>query len=173
MSVIISTEAADFLLRMLPFIWTVGAVAHLLYLGVDRGWRVVAGADRLDREAMDARDRLAARNEAFAAAKRRADEAEKLVDRLTQRAKSAEREAVRLEERPPAFVHVLGDAKAGNQTFHASVVRVAAKSPGPPPSPVWRYVNLLDVHAPSLDAARAAADRSYSEKAGYLIVFRN
>lgn len=167
----ISTTAADFLLRMLPFIWTVGAVAHLLYLGVDRGWRVVAGADRLDRDATAARDRLAARNEALAAAKRHADETEKLVDRLTQRLKAAEREAARLEDRQPSFIHVLGDPADGGQVFHASVVRAAAKTPGPPPSPIWRYVNTLEIHAASRDAARAAAERAFPEKVGYLTVF--
>ena len=167
----ISTIAADFLLRMLPFIWSVGAVAHLLYLGVDRGWRVVAGAERLDRDAMAARDRLAARNETLAVAKHRADDAEKRVERLTQRIKAAEREAARLTGRPPSFIHVLGDPADAGHVFHASVVRAASKAAGPPPSPIWSYANTLEIHAASRDAARAAAERAFPEKVGYLIVF--
>lgn len=169
----ITTTAADFLLRMLPLIWSAGAVAHLLYLGVDRGWRVVAGAERLDRDAMSARDRLAARKEALAAAKHRADDAEKLMERLTQRIKAAEREAVRLEERPPSFIHVLGGSGDGGEIFYANVVRAASKTAGSPPSPIWRYANTLEIHAASRDAARAAAERAFPEKVGYLVVFKN
>lgn len=169
----ITSAAADGLLRVLPFLWSLGAITHLLYLGVDRGWRVVAGAERMDRDAVAARDRLAARNEALVAARRRADEAEKLVARLTQRIKAAERETVRLESRPPSFLHVLGEPCADNQVFHANVERSGASAQGQPSLPIWRYANKLEVHAPSRDAARAAADRVFPEKTGYLKVFQD
>lgn len=169
----ITTTAADGLLRALPILWSLGAITHLLFLGVERGWRVVAGAERLDQEAMAARDRLAARNDALVAARRRVDEAEALVARLTQRTKAAEREVARLESRPPSFVHVLGEPSPENQVFHANVVRSGASAQGRPSLPIWGYANKLVVHAPSRDAARAAADRVFPEKTGYLKVFQN
>lgn len=165
---------ANFLAQSLPFMVAAGAMAQLVRWGVNRGWGVVSGVERLERAAADVRERLAVCNETFTTAKRRADDIEKQLELTEQRIKALERDAKRLAAAPPCFVHVIGEPGADKQAFRANLTRdasgAAKRGDG---SPIWRYANYLTVYAPDRDSARAQAEHLFPEKMGYLKVFMN
>jgi hypothetical protein len=161
----------DTLLQLIAPAAIAGVAAHMALLGIKRGWRAVNGFEHLEEAAGDARERLTAQNEAFVTARRAADEADKQLDRVNQRIRSLTREIEKLENRPPAFVHVLGSPGHDRRVFRASVILDTSQKHARPVAPLWRHPNILIVHAENLDAARSRADHAFPEKAGYSIVF--
>lgn len=161
------------MLELLQIVAAVGAAAHLLQLGVSRGWRASVGLERLEREAAEARERLIAANETFTAVRRAADEAEDRAETLEQIGHSLSREVEKLTRRPPCFVHVLGKPGDGLHCFRATVTRDPGTGTARPRPAIWRYANLLIVHAGSRDKAREMAEHLFPEKAGYLKIFQN
>ncbi len=151
----------------------VGVVAHLVLMGVRRGWEGIAGLDRLRASLGPLSDLWTAENESFLEARRQVEDAQKSLTVAEQRLKQIQRDIEKVERTPPCFLHTLGQPGPSVRPFRAEVTfdSSTARALGRAVNPVWYRNNRLLIHATDMDAARREADRVFPDKGGYVKLF--
>lgn len=86
--------------------------------------------------------------------------------------KTAETEIV---NRPPLFVHEIGDAQSGHTRFFVDLRRRDTTrrrgAEGAPSNPIWGQPNMVEVWAKTQDEARQLVDTAFPTKLGFIKTF--
>ncbi len=79
-----------------------------------------------------------------------------------------------LADQPPTFVHEVGDPQSGMQKFAATLTQSKASSSArgsgersQPVNPIWRYPNIAEIWAHTMEEAKQMVDIAFPFKLGF------